>query len=81
MGIIASISPSWAVKRAKSRIWLRRYQAAEARFETAGSAIRSYDAAKRGRRLGGWLAKFGLVCRASYNRGFALPHLPIRGRR
>jgi phenylacetyl-CoA:acceptor oxidoreductase subunit 2 len=31
--------------------------------------------------LGGWLAKFGLVCRAAYNRGFALPHLPIRGGR
>ncbi len=31
--------------------------------------------------LGGWLAKFGLVCRASYNRGFALPHVPVRGRR
>ena len=31
--------------------------------------------------LGGWLAKYGLVCRASYNRGFSLPHLPARGRR
>jgi phenylacetyl-CoA:acceptor oxidoreductase subunit 2 len=31
--------------------------------------------------LGGWLAKFGLVCRASYNRGFVLPHVPIRDRR
>ena len=31
--------------------------------------------------LGGWLAKFGLVCRASYNRGFSLPQMPARGRR
>jgi phenylacetyl-CoA:acceptor oxidoreductase subunit 2 len=31
--------------------------------------------------LGGWIAKYGLVCRASYNRGFSLPHLPARGRR
>jgi len=31
--------------------------------------------------LGGWRAKYALVCRASFNRGFSLAHLPVRGRR
>lgn len=56
MDLIAAVSPAWAVKRAKSRIWLQKYQSAEARFEKAGNALRGYDAAKRGRRLGGWIA-------------------------
>ena len=30
---------------------------------------------------GGWSVKFALVCRASFNRGFALAQLPVRGRR
>jgi phenylacetyl-CoA:acceptor oxidoreductase subunit 2 len=29
----------------------------------------------------GWWLKFALVTRASFNQGFALPHLPVRGRR
>jgi phenylacetyl-CoA:acceptor oxidoreductase subunit 2 len=29
---------------------------------------------------GGWL-KFALVTRASFNQGFSLPHLPVRGAR
>ena len=28
----------------------------------------------------GWLFKYVLVTRAAYNQGFALPHLPVRGR-
>lgn len=31
--------------------------------------------------LGGWSAKYALVCRASFNRGFSLARLPVRGRR
>ena len=29
----------------------------------------------------GWQFKFALITRAAYNQGFALPHLPVRGRR
>jgi phenylacetyl-CoA:acceptor oxidoreductase subunit 2 len=29
----------------------------------------------------GWWLKFALVTRASFNQGFALPHLPVRGTR
>ncbi|HEY5633656.1 MAG TPA: hypothetical protein VIT02_07830 [Burkholderiaceae bacterium] len=31
--------------------------------------------------LAGWRAKFLLLRRAAFNRGFAIPHLPVRGRR
>jgi phenylacetyl-CoA:acceptor oxidoreductase subunit 2 len=29
----------------------------------------------------GWWLKFALVTRASFNQGFSLPHLPVRGTR
>jgi phenylacetyl-CoA:acceptor oxidoreductase subunit 2 len=29
----------------------------------------------------GWWLKYALVTRASFNQGFALPHLPVRGTR
>ena len=31
--------------------------------------------------FGGWAAKYLLVCRACFNRGFSIAHLPVRGRR
>lgn len=56
MSLLATISPQWAVKRARARALLHRYEAAEERFKQAETRIRSYDAASKGRRLSHWLA-------------------------
>jgi phenylacetyl-CoA:acceptor oxidoreductase subunit 2 len=46
-----------------------------------GLAMAATAAAALATIAGGWIAKFLIVTRASYNQGFALPKLPVRGGR
>ena len=45
-------------------------------FQTAAAVLAGIAAL-----AAGWRLKYALVIKASFNQGFALPHLPVRGRR